>query len=95
MGPDPLVQIRLHPEEVEDGGDGQVHHERGCRDDGCIVRVIGAHLAAVGNQQRRKKDRIGLDERGFDSRINAHRRPRNQNPWKQSECQFLVQGETR
>jgi len=58
MGSDPLVEIGLYPEKVEDGGYRQVHHERGGCDNRCVIRVGGTHLTAVGDQQRRKKDGI-------------------------------------
>ena len=49
MGLDPLVEIGLYPEKVEDGGDRQVHHEGGRCDNRRIIRIIGTHLTAVGD----------------------------------------------
>ena len=58
----PLVEAGLNSENVADRGNYQVYCERGRADKEREVCVGKRQLLAIDGQQRRKKDRIELNE---------------------------------
>ena len=56
----------FEPKKVADGDDHQDRSERGRYDDECVVCVEERKLLTIDGKQRRKEDKIGLSDGGYD-----------------------------
>jgi len=85
MGLDPLNEFGFDPGEVADGGEYQPYRKRGRADYESIVCIEERQFLANDGNQRRKNDRIDLNEGGNDCPVNGCRRPSYLDSWTQCE----------
>jgi hypothetical protein len=79
-----FVKTGLDPEKVADRSKHEIYHERGRANIESKACIEERQLLTINGQERRKEDRIDLEEGGVNSDINVCGRPSDEDSWKQT-----------